>query len=175
MSTLQNTSGTQVPGLEFSPRQNGDVVDDAVMAEVVRRLRFSTAPDGDIAGSVSLGFGSNISDASGNQIEDRNGLFVSQGAGLGVLEGNGLILTDDNKIKLSGKRGFSMRFTIAGNGEQTFTLPEAMDKYAAFASFLSEPGTAKVFISNKSATFMKVTVSGYSVGFELEVYAIELT
>ncbi len=176
MSSASNTSADQVPGLEFSAKQFGDVIDDAVIAELARRLRFASSPTG-ASNSIAIGYGAaGVSDASGNQIRtDANGLFIGLGAGLSVQAGNGLSLTADNKIKLDGHRGFAQRNTISGNGAVTFTLPEQLSKYAVVLTPLGNPGTAVAYVSDKNSTAVTVTISGYSTSFELDIAAIELT
>lgn len=177
MSEASNSNANQVPGLEFTTRQNGDVIPDDVIAELARRMRFASSPGGGAGGALSIGFGgSTVSDASGNQlVSNANGLFVGLGAGLGVQTGNGLTLTADNKIKLDGHRGFAQRHSITANGTKTFTLPEQLTAYAVAITAYGPPGSARWYVSDKNSTAVTVTITDYSVTFDLDIYAIELT
>lgn len=174
MSEQANTKGSQSPFLEFTPRADGDVVDDAVMSEVVRRLRLASLGDPG-ASQVAIGFGSTVSDASGNQaVMKGGGIFVPLGAGLGVKTGQGLFLNEANQVELVGNRVFSQLMTFTADGEKTFTLPESVDHYAVSLTPLDPIGTAKIHVSSRSATAVKITVTGFSVAFDLEIATIEI-
>lgn len=177
MSSASNSDANQVPGLEFTPWQYGDLIADVLMNEIARRGRFASAPGGSSGGSLSIGFGgSAVSDASGNQlVSNANGLFVPLGAGLGVQTGNGLTLTADNKIKLDGHRGFAQRHSITANGTKTFALPEQLTAYAVAITAYGPPGSARWYVSDKNSTAVTVTITDYSVTFDLDIYVIELT
>jgi len=176
MSAASNSSSNDIPGLEFTPARTGDVVDNAIMAELARRLRLASSPSGSGSGTVVVGAGSvDISDTSGNQLTTNgNGLFVGLGAGLGIVPGTGLELDPDNRIILKGHRVYRQSNDVTTDGTYIFTLPEQVDSYAVAVTPFGDYGAAKIWVSDRNSTSVSVDVDGYTVDFTMEITIIEI-